>query len=153
MRFDVLYLSGGTTYCCFTCRACERGFLQSNKVSTVLLPTSQFIPPPIPYSSSELQLKKHSVNCPLQQCFTSCSQAKILHIDSRLLAQFSPWKRSCSGHSLGCFVRSNLTPKSSHITMYVNSPVPSLSPSLCYRSLGVRLLHQYNTQVKQKSIY
>ena len=95
--------------------------------------------------------KKDGVNCPLQQCFASCSQVKILHIDGRLLAQFSPWKRSCSGHSSGCFVRSILTSKSSHITMYVNSLVPSLSPSLCYRSLGMRLLHQYNTQVKQKS--
>ena len=94
--------------------------------------------------------KKHSVNCPLQQRFASQNFAYRQQIVSSILTLennlFWPFFRSL------CPLK--VDPKL--ITQnHINSPVPSLLPELfsylCYRSLGMRLLHQYNTQIKQIS--
>ena len=136
----------------------EGGFLQSNKPGAIILATSQLMP--ISYSSSKSQLKKHGVNCPPEQHFASCMQGKILHTDSRLLAQFSPWKKkSCSVHSSGCFICSDSTQKLSHM-YHINSLLPGSSPGFSRLMLqepeNETTTHKYNTthiQVKQKSTY
>ena len=61
---DVLYLSGGATYCCFTHRAYESGFLQSNKPGTILLPTSYFDTTTDLVQFLWITAKNPSVNCP-----------------------------------------------------------------------------------------
>ena len=72
--------------------------------------------------------KNPSVNCPPEKRFASGTQVKILHTDSRLLVQFSPWERTCSGHSSGRCVRSKFTQKLSH-KYHINSPFPGSSHS------------------------
>ena len=124
-NFWVLHISGSFIYHCFTHRAHEKGFLQSNKSGTIVLANSHLTPSAITYSSSKSQLKL-SVDCmssliafhhvhiiEVKLCTLTVDSCLNSHLRKYLGIIKVSW-----GHPLGCFICLKFVPKLSH-TYYV----------------------------------